>query len=114
MEIEQPSPAVVAAVEGAVAWLRAVEIRGWRLDRRPDSNASGGEDVVLVEDAAAPPLWARFYELRTKRPIYSGRDGIVRYRLSEIEIERRTGYSWIGPYAATLLSDTYPKWRARR
>jgi pectinesterase len=114
MEIESPPAEVVAAVEGAVAWLRSVEIRGWRLERKPDSNAAGGEDVVLVEDANAPPLWARFYELGTHRPIYSGRDGVVRYRLAEIEIERRTGYSWIGPYAATLLSDTYPKWRARR
>jgi pectinesterase len=114
MEIDNPSPEIVAAVEGAVTWLRSVAIKGWRLERRADSNAPGGYDNVLVEDASAPPLWARFYELRTNRPIYSGRDGVVRYRLADIEIERRTGYSWIGPYAATLLNDLYPKWRARR
>ncbi len=55
------------------------------------------------------PVWARFYEHRTNRPIYSGRDGIIRYRLAEIEIERRTGYSWIGPYAQELLSEERAK-----
>ena len=31
-----------------------------------------GSDVVVVPDASAPPLWARFYEIGTNRPIFSG------------------------------------------
>jgi hypothetical protein len=73
----------------------------------------GGVDVVLVPDASAPLLWARFYEIGTNRPIFSGRDGVVRYALAEIEVERRTGYSWVGPYAAVLLEREYPAWRTR-
>ena len=63
----------------------------------------------MVEDPNAPPLWARFYEIGTNRPIYSGRDGVIKYRLAEIEIERRTGYSWVGPYAQGLLDEERSK-----
>jgi PelA/Pel-15E family pectate lyase len=57
--------------------------------------------------------WARFYEIGTNRPIYSGRDGIVRYDISEIEAERRTGYAWSGNWPERLIASEYPRWRAR-
>ena len=113
MSIPKPDAATVAAIEGAVAWLDRVKIPGLRLERRPDPSGPSGYDVVVVKDPAAPPLWARFYELGTDRPIFSGRDGIIKYQMAEIEIERRTGYSWLGPYATTLLSDEYPAWVKR-
>jgi PelA/Pel-15E family pectate lyase len=78
------TPEVVLAVEAAVAWLRRV--------RLPDGR------------------WARFYELGTNRPIFSGRDGVVRYRLDEIEAERRDGYAWLGTWAQRLLDVEYPAW----
>ena len=67
---------------------------------------------MVVRDPAAPPLWARFYEIGTNRPMYSGRDSVIRYSLAEIELERRVNYSWLGPYAAELLSLEYPAWKA--
>ena len=113
MSIEKPAREIIAAIEAAVAWLRQVEIHGWRTERRPDPSGPGGYDVVMIEDPAAPPLWARFYDIGTNRPIYSGRDGVIKYKMAEIEIERRTGYSWVGPYAQSLLADEFPKWKAR-
>ncbi len=113
MSLDRPTPEVVAAIEGAVSWLRAVQIEGLRVDQQKDPAAPRGFDVVVVEDPGAPPVWARFYELATLRPIFSGRDGVVKYRLADIEYERRTGYSWLGPYAADLLSKEYPAWRKR-
>jgi PelA/Pel-15E family pectate lyase len=112
MEIERPSPAIVAAVEGAVAWLRAVAIRGLRLERFTD--ADGTRDTRVVADPAAGPLWARFYELGTNRPIFLGRDSVVRGRLDEIERERRGGYAYYVTEPATLLDRDYPRWRASR
>ncbi len=88
MRVEKPEPRVVEAIESAIAWLRAVRI--------------GGRD-----------RWARFYEIGTNRPIFAGRDAIVRYRVEEIEEERRQGYSWYGDYAATLINRDYPAWRKR-
>jgi PelA/Pel-15E family pectate lyase len=57
----------------------------------------------VVPDATAPPLWARFYEIGTNRPIFSGRDSVVKYQLSEIEYERRTGYRWYVDRPAQLF-----------
>jgi PelA/Pel-15E family pectate lyase len=111
MTIEKPGPEDVQAIEGAVAWLRAVAIHGWRVEYPLEPAAASGHDKVLVPDPAAPPLWARFYEIGTNRPIYSGRDGVIRYSLAEIELERRASYNWIDQFAAELLNTTYPAWR---
>jgi PelA/Pel-15E family pectate lyase len=113
MSLPDPSPAVVAAVEGAVAWFRAHALSGIRVERRPDPSAPRGFDLVVVPDPTAPPLWARFYDLETGRPIFVGRDGIKRERLADIEVERRTGYSYLGDYARELLERDYPAWQAR-
>jgi PelA/Pel-15E family pectate lyase len=113
MRIERPDARVIAAIDGAAAWLAAVQVKGTRIDRQPAVGAVGGMDVVLVPDASAAPLWARFYEIGTNKPIFSGRDGVIRYNLSEIELERRSGYSWIGTYASALLQTEYPAWRKR-
>ena len=113
MSIENPSPEVIRAIQSAVAWYDAVRIPGIRVDVRRDETLPGGTDRVVVEDPNAPSMWARFYEIGTNRPIFSGRDGIIKYSLAEIEHERRVGYSWLGHYAAELLSVDYPAWQAR-
>ncbi len=109
MGVERPSPAVIAAVEGAVAWLGSVALTGLRMETFTDPQ--GQPDRRVVADASAGPLWARFYELETNRPIFLGRDRVVRYRLSEIERERRAGYAYYGEWPAPLLATEYPAWR---
>jgi PelA/Pel-15E family pectate lyase len=112
MGLEQPSPEVIAAIEGAVAWFRSVAISGLRLDSTP--GADGKKDRHAVADPAAPLLWARFYELGTDRPIFIGRDKVIRYDYNEIERERRTGYNYLGVWPARLLEKDYPLWRAKQ
>ena len=113
LKIGRPSPAVVDAIEGAVQFLRENRVTGIRLVTKADPTLPDGRDVEVVPDAEGSPLWARFYELGTNRPIFSGRDGVVKYSLAEIERERRAGYSWLGPYATDLLETEYPAWRQR-
>ena len=111
MGVEHPSPEIIAAVEGAVAWFRAVPVRGLRVDESP--GADGKKDRHAVADPAAPLLWARFYELETNRPIFIGRDKTFRYDYNEIERERRAGYVYLSDWPATLLEKDYPHWRAK-
>ncbi len=111
MSIEHPSPEVIAAIEGAVTWLRAVAIRGQRLELVPQP--SGKPDRVLVADPAAPLLWARFYELGTNRPLYMDRDSQSKFDFAQIDAERRRGYDYHGTWPAKLLDKDYPAWRAR-
>jgi len=111
MEIEKPTPEIIAAVEGAVAWLKSVTIAGLRYER--GTQADGKKDGWVKPDPTAGPLWARFYELGSNRPIFTGRDKIVRYSLSEIERERRGGYAFYGDWAESLLARDYPRWVAK-
>jgi len=111
MAVDQPTPAIAAAIEGAVAWLRAVAIPGLRYEEI--TVADGTRDRRVVADPSAPPLWARFYDLGTNRPIFTGRDKVIRSALSEIEQERRSGYAYYGTWPAPLLGTDYPRWRAR-
>jgi PelA/Pel-15E family pectate lyase len=111
MGVEEPAPEVIAAVEGAVAWFQAVAIKGLRVE--VVNGADGKRDRRAVADPAAPPIWARFYELGTNRPIFIGRDKVIRYDYNQIEQERRAGYGYLGDWPANLLAKDYPRWRAK-
>ena len=67
----------------------------------------------MVADPQAKPLWARFYEIGTNRPMFVGRDGIIHDHLADIEQERRSGYAWLGDWPDDLLNDEYPKWQKK-
>ena len=111
MSLEEPTPEIIAAVERSVEWFRNVAIHGMRLDKFTD--AEGQDDKRIVADPNARPLWARFYEISSNRPIFLDRDSVVRYSFSEIGQERRTGYAYYGNWAARLLTDDYPRWREK-
>jgi PelA/Pel-15E family pectate lyase len=118
MGIESPSPEVVRAVEGAVAWLERSKLAGVRIETFPAEPVkytyhTSTTDRRLVEDPGAPPLWARFYDLADNSVVLANRDGKRVARYGDIARERRTGYSWYGDWPARLLADEVPAWRAR-
>jgi PelA/Pel-15E family pectate lyase len=109
MSLENPSPEIVASVQGAVAWFERTQLTGLRFER---VKTPEGRDGIVSADPAAPPIWARFYELGTERPIFIGRDEVIHYTLSEIERERRGGYAWYDDRPAEILKK-YPSWARR-
>ncbi|NLY74638.1 MAG: pectate lyase [Firmicutes bacterium] len=113
MSIDKPSPEIIAAVEAAVAWLESVKITGIKVIDKPDPSLPDGFDRVVIADPAAPPIWARFYEIGTNKPFFCGRDGVKKYSLAEIEHERRINYQWYTNRPAILLAKEYPEWRAK-
>jgi len=113
MSVENPSPKVIRAVQGAVQWYRDSKITGIEVVRKDSPNTPRGFDKVVVANPNAAPLWARFYELGTNRPIYMGRDSIIKYNMADIEQERRTGYAWYLSKPSDLLENDYPKWEAK-
>jgi len=84
------------AIRSALQWFDDVKLDGIRYVSR-DPNG-----VYFVPDPNAV-TWYRFYEIGTNRGIFSGRDGVIKYSIQEIEQERRDGYSWGGSYAKALL-----------
>jgi pectate lyase len=89
MSLDDPSPEVVKAVDGAVVWFEAAKLTGIRQVVRKDDKSPTGRNKVVVKDPDAPPLWA------------------------EIGYERRNGYAWLGYWPQKLLEQEYPAWKKR-
>ncbi|HQU86561.1 MAG TPA: pectate lyase [Pyrinomonadaceae bacterium] len=106
MRIEKPNPQIVQAIESAIKWFKKNELKGIRWEHR------NGENRV-VKDKNAPPIWARFYQIETMKPIFVGRDSVIKYDVSEIEAERRNGYAWYVSAPQELLEKDYLKWKER-
>jgi PelA/Pel-15E family pectate lyase len=113
MSLEHPGPDVVQAIDAAVAWFEAAKLTGIRVNQEKDPQSPRGWDKKVVKDPAAPPLWARFYDIETNKPIFVDRDGIPKSSLAEIGYERRNGYAWLGDWPASLLAKDYPAWKQR-
>jgi PelA/Pel-15E family pectate lyase len=111
MALDNPDARIIQAVKGAADWLKNSKLVGIAAERKDDPALPKGYDRVVVKDPNAPPLWARFYDIETNRPMFVGRDGIVKNSLAEIEYERRNGYSYLGTYATKLLAEEYPTWK---
>jgi PelA/Pel-15E family pectate lyase len=113
MAVDNPDARIVEAVDAAIAWFKQTKLTGVKVIEKPAPSFPNGFDNVVVEDPKAGPIWARFYEIGTGRPIFSGRDGVIKYSLAEIEHERRTGYGWYTSAPAGLLEKDYPAWQAK-
>ncbi|SCY41802.1 pectinesterase [Nonlabens sp. Hel1_33_55] len=108
MSIDSPSIPVMESVASAHSWLNRVKIEGLREERTYDDNGKV-VNKVMVEDANAKPLWARFMELENNRPFFCDRDGIKKYSLDEIGAERRNGYGWYTNEPKEVLKK-YDRW----
>jgi PelA/Pel-15E family pectate lyase len=113
MSLENPSSEVVAAVEGAAVWFESAKLKGIRVVLEKDDKSPTGTNKVVVRDDSAQPMWARFYEIESNKPIFADRDGKLKYELSEIGYERRNGYAWLGYWPRKLLQEEYPAWKKK-
>lgn len=103
--LEQPTPDVVRAVKSGAAWFDSAKIEGYQYRK-------SGNEPALTKDPEASPLWARFYEFESNRPIFSDRDGVVKYDIEEIGSERRRGYTWYGNWGSRVAK-AYADWPHR-
>lgn len=101
MAIKDPSPTVVEAIDSAIKWFEETQLHGIKW-----------VNSTVVKDPNAGPIWARFYEIGTNRPIFLGRDAVVKYDVMQIEDERRTGYAWYVDEPAKLLKE-FSTWQSK-
>lgn len=117
MSIDRPGKEIIHAVERAVAWFEASKIYNTRVKTIPapylktDFRIST-TDRVVVTDSTAPPIWTRYYELKTHRPLFCNRDSKVVYSLAEVDRERRDGYSWY-TYNPQKVLKQYQQWQKK-
>lgn len=120
MTLDNPSSAVIDAVNSAVAWFDSVKIVGYALQ-------DTGSDKVLVE-SSGNIMWARFYTLDDytgneyeslfntfgpNEPFFCSRTGGPRKTIAEISHERRNGYAWYGNWPKNLIGSEYTSWKTK-
>jgi PelA/Pel-15E family pectate lyase len=105
MQLPHPSPAVIAAIDTGVAWLKGAAINGqeWTGGR----GTPGGRR--LEAKAGAGPIWARYYSISTGLPVFGDRDKTIHDDVSELSMERRNGYAWYSAGPQRTL-DAYAAW----
>jgi PelA/Pel-15E family pectate lyase len=113
MGIDNPDPQVKMAILAGCKWFENSKITGQRLVRKMDPKYEKGYDQVLEPDPEAPPLWARFYDIQTSRPIFPTRDGVAHKKFSNLTYERRNGYRYLGHFAEELLTEDFPEWKKK-
>ena len=113
LEIENPDQRTIHAIKNAINWFEKSKLVDIVVEQKKDPNLKKGYDRIVVQKLGAPPLWARFYDIESNRPIFVGRDSIIKYNLADIEYERRVGYSYLGNYATNLLEKEYPAWKEK-
>lgn len=106
MRQSDPSPELIAAVEDGVAWIRAHGIRDMEWKR-------GDQGAMLSAKPGAGPIWSRYYDFTTSKPIFGDRDRTIHDDPNELSLERRNGYSWFSASPGKVL-DQYAKWPWRR
>jgi PelA/Pel-15E family pectate lyase len=116
MSIDNPSKEVINSVQSAVKWFDDSKIIGIRVE---EFNTPPFQtplrllktDRKVVEDKNALPIWARFYELGTHKPLFSNRKSERLYSMAEVDRERRA-YGWY-TYDPQKALDAYPAWQKK-
>jgi PelA/Pel-15E family pectate lyase len=117
MSIDHPDQKIINAIQAAVRWFEDSKIYNTRIktvkaDTLVTNYRISTTDRVVVTDSAAPPVWTRYYELGTHKPLFCNRDSKVVYSLAEVERERRDGYAWY-TYAPERVLELYAQWQKK-
>ncbi|MFG6429137.1 pectate lyase [Roseateles sp. LYH14W] len=107
MSLPEPSPAVIEAVRAGVAMLKqlAVHDRAWVM-------VDAVQGKRLVEQPGAGPLWSRYYDPVTLKPVFGDRDRSLHDDVHGVSAERRRGYAWWGNWSLKTLA-AYDAWAAK-
>jgi PelA/Pel-15E family pectate lyase len=103
MRLPAPDSNIVTAVRAAATWFERVAIRDYEFRRTNDDGRQ------LVAAPGSGPLWSRYYEIGSNRPIFGDRDKSIHDSVAEISRERRDGYSWFHTAPQGAL-DRFARW----
>lgn len=117
MSINRPDKAIIEAVQNAVVWfdestIHNTIVKTIQAPKTQTPYKTSVSDKIVVIDSTALPIWTRYYELKTHRPMFCNRDSKVVYSLAEVERERRDGYGWYN-YEPQKVLNKYPKWQQK-
>lgn len=106
MKLPNPEPGVIRSVHAAAAWFSRTALSDVAY------RAVNDRGRVLVPAPGAGPLWARYYDVGSEKPVFGDRDMTIHDSVDAISEERRVGYAWFGDSPEEALK-AYAKWSAR-
>jgi PelA/Pel-15E family pectate lyase len=101
-DLPNPTAREQRAIRSAAAWFKKTAIYGQTYG--PTANGRG-----LTPTPGAGPIWARYYQIETGKPIFGDRGKTIHDHLYELSSERRNGYGWFGSEPQIAL-DRFEKW----
>jgi PelA/Pel-15E family pectate lyase len=108
MTIKNPSPDVVRAIEGGLEWLESAKITG--IAR---AKADNGKTTYVPDSSSSEVYWARFYDLKTGKPVFPGRDGVLYDTFEAMAAKNKVGYDYYSTQPGSLLNAGQKKWRKK-
>ena len=117
MDIDNPDEQIIKSIQSAVKWFNDSKIYHTRVQTISGTTEKSKyriitTDKVVVTDSTAKPIWTRYYELGTDRPLFCDRNSKFLYSLAEVSRERRTGYGWY-TYAPQEVLNKYSAWQKK-
>ncbi|SDA26480.1 pectate lyase, PelA/Pel-15E family [Ruminococcus sp. YE71] len=94
---EKQTAEVIRSINAAVKWFDSVKIENTSWNWNSDKT-----DKVLNYSSGST-IWARFYDLQNSKPMFADRDGKAYTDVTQISLERRTGYAWYGNWCANNI-----------
>jgi PelA/Pel-15E family pectate lyase len=104
--LRQPDPSteIVTAIHAAAMWLEKTALKDVVFKPTPD-----GTGRHLMPSPGATPLWPRYSEIGSDRPLFGDRDKTIHDDVDGISKERRNGYAWFGDNPKRVLAH-YTAW----
>ncbi len=105
MSLTQPSPAIVACVESGLKWFEEVKITA------VGTKTVDGKTIYVADPASTEVRWARFYDLKTSKPVFPGRDGILYETFEAMAAKNKLGYDFYTSQPNSIITNGQKKWR---
>ncbi|WNH11216.1 pectate lyase [Thalassobellus suaedae] len=117
MNINNPNDDIIQSIQSAVKWFADSKIYNTRVESFKIVPVESkfktiNYDRKVVIDSSAPPIWTRYCELDTGRPLFCDRNSKYLYAMAEVSQERRNGYAWY-TYAPQVVLDEYSEWQKK-
>lgn len=108
MQQDNPTREMQDAVHAGIAWLKDHAIMGYEWTTRTPA-----EGRMLYAKEGAGPLWSRFYDIESGKPIFGERDQRVFDNIADVGIGRRNGYSWYNTTPKSAVEMYDKTWKAK-
>jgi PelA/Pel-15E family pectate lyase len=105
MGLPHPSPEIINCVDSGLQWFEDVKITGI------GPRSVNGKTLYVTDPTSTEVRWARFYDLKSGKPIFPGRDGVLYETFEAMAEKNKLGYDFYTSQPASIVTNGQKKWR---